>query len=439
MMMALFLLIVFSATSLRPIADDYCHGAVASDGFLNGVSTWLTTWTGAMYPVLTGVLFVGLPLAVLPLGVSSAVGFIVASLIVGFLAVSAFGFGWKKKIVANIASTLIVSISWILHLRIVQVVETRPGDMPSDSVGYQLAEILTHWQTVNIGYVFGPALAMIFLSYGFFGPFRYPWLRLITIFLSSILVGQSGYVFGGTWVIVFLVLAILFWLRGQRVHIKNFGIGILGVIFGLVSGFFFPGSAARADSIGTDLISSIPGAIRATPNGLFQWATETFSLTTLVVLALGGFFYTIVARRRSADQDQNRAKFLPPVLLFASLVFYVLNEAMEEIVYGAVWHSVPARLMTFIAIFMLGSKAMEALRLWTERRRGGGKDYIALEIAHGLIISWLLVIAAAVLSSNIEERESAWELGPAGYDFVDDREAGWVETCWQDLEETMAS
>ncbi len=432
--LVLFVVIMLAATSLRPISDDYCHGAEATAGFFGAVSSWLQGWVGAFFPVVTGVLFVGLPLAFLPFGISSFIGFALAAASVGFMAVLAFRIRWKGEVVRNLAMVAVVTTFWILHLRVLQIIGTRPGDDPRETVNHQLAEILTHWQTVNVGYVLTPAISLILLGYGLVGAFSRPLFRLFFVFFGSLLAGQSGYVLGGSLMVVFVILIVLDWTKSEKRWRGRFLVGFCGTFFGILLTLIFPGTYARSDALGVSNSANLPIALRAMPHGISQWFAELFSFGSVIVLFMGAFLFILF--RGTLDSYPKGAwfGFIPRFLLLTSAVFYIVNEAAEVFAYDAFYHFVPARVMTFVALILLGIGAMKWSIDKASVTRALPISVSALQIGAIALATWLLAISAAVLWVNIQERADLWSEGPASFDFLGDREEDYVDRCWAELE-----
>jgi len=441
LVLIIFLWILLISSNLRPIADDYCHGSVATSGFLGAISTWLLTWTGSLLPVITSVLFVGLPLAFIPIGMSSAVGYLISALSVGVMAVLAFQPGWKRHFLRNVVMVIVVTTFWLLHLRIVQVVGTRPGENPGEDpdqlLTYQLAEMLTHWQTVTVAYVLTPAIALAVIGYGLLGSFSRNWVRLARVFVGTILAGQAGYVLGVALALVFGILVFLDWALGKRQSFGIWIVGVLGAFVGLLTTFLFPGAYARVGATDSGTLERLPLAIRAMPHGISQWFEELVSLSSVVVLLMGVLLYVLFSSSLKLVPAENWTGFVPRFLLGASAIFYVVNEAAQALVYAAAWHIVPARLMTFVALIFLGVGMARFLEGVLPKRVRNPRYQVAALVPFFAVVAWILIVATAVLTASINERAEAWNEGPAPFEFISDRDTLWVERCWVELENSF--
>lgn len=434
LILTIFVWVFLVSLNLRPIADDYCHGAVATSGFLGATSTWLLTWTGAFFPAVIGVVFVGLPLAFLPIGISSAVGYLISALSVGMMVVLAFQPRWKDHFFRNVAMVIVLTTLWLLHLRIVQILGTRPGEVPDGLLTYQLAEMLTHWQTVTVGYVLTPVIAITVTGYGLLGSFSRKWVRLSIVFVGTFLAGQAGYVLGATLSVFFALLVFFDWALGMKRSWQSWIVGVLGAFVGLAATLLFPGAYARAGATESGTFDRFPTAIRAMPHGISQWFEELVSLTSVVVILSGGLFFLLFSAALKPIPAETWTGFVPRSLLAGSAVFYVVKEAAAALVYSGEWHIIPARLMTFVALIFLGIGLARFVGRAISSRLHDPRHRAATLFLFFILVSWLLVVAGAVLTSSILNRAEVWDQGPAPLQFIDDREAPWVGECWSDLE-----
>jgi hypothetical protein len=151
-----------AAGDLRPLADDYCHAAESAPGFVEAVAFWYQSSIGDVIQVSVTTLFVGLPLANLPLPVASLIPFLFTVIAVASLVlVAALGRsrGDLRSRLFGIAVVVPIGmVAWWGFWWIPAIVDPNPVNP-----AMALALAATSWQTVNVQYALVPALALIAL------------------------------------------------------------------------------------------------------------------------------------------------------------------------------------------------------------------------------------------------------------------------------------
>lgn len=420
--------ILVRARALRPIADDYCLAAWASEGgLLGGVWTVLNTWSGDALAVTSNILLVGVPLAELPWSVASALPFVIAAAIVAVATVAVLGSQGAYRVRSRVALVLVPVIIamwwayWWLPMRFPD--QVNPLGFPLDQ---EYAGSVTFWQNINTAYIIVPATWVIVLVLMWrrvdrpLAPASAFWAAL------GVLIGLSGPVS----VIGFLILlaVVTAWglnrRRMSRGRWVRSALLALGAILGVIGAFLSPGNQARASEVVDPPVSQLNGV-----GGLAEWiivgATRSWwgmliGWSSLFVLVVSGLLAVLVGRR--GIDTSRRVMGFGGVLLLVSWCLHVASAGAEAFSYVGFWHVVLPSLVMFWGLVALG---------WG----------IACAIARGPGSAWTVgVIGASVLlvggssslstmSTAIDRRGSAWASGPAAFGYIPDIDTEWVKLC----------
>lgn len=139
-------MVIGTSTHLRPAADDYCFGGITAQyGVIDGVIYWWNHWSGFAFSMMLGNLFVGLPLAVLPLSFASAIPFLFVAFGMGVLVLSITNL--KLKLITKVFFISFIAFCWWLFLWLPMSIDSVLYFGKSETNG------LTFWQTLNGTYV----------------------------------------------------------------------------------------------------------------------------------------------------------------------------------------------------------------------------------------------------------------------------------------------
>lgn len=413
---------------LRPVADDYSHGAYAIDGFWDSVLFFWSSWSGDIFMVAFLALLVGLPLVWLPFGASSAIAFLLTGIVVGGIATLALSLpnrlpGWRIMLVWSA-----VTFGWWTYLWSRELV------FPDDD-NRVLAEFLTHWQTVNVAYVLVPAINLVVffaLVEGRFSGRRFsPFLAV----LLGLLLGTSGLVWGASLGAFVLLLAFGKWiLTGMRSAVACFSY-FLGAVVGILISVNSPGANNRRRHLPElDFPSAIFDAFRAAPGGVGNWFETVFSFQTLLALGIGmltAWFSGCQLRRALSEK---RALRLVLLLAPLSLLLSTISSISQIAAYEAPWHIVSTQLLVFLSAIVFGHY-LYFLFSWLLSRASG----LDLQIWVGkvtvlLAILGLLAAGTLRMAGSIVDRRAEWEAGNAPLLSASDRNEEWVNGYWIILE-----
>lgn len=436
LMVLLFFTISAGSTMLRPIADDYCHGAIALNGAGSALTFWFFGWSTDLVGLLAGVGLVGLPLANFPFWAASSVAFISSGIAVGALGLSALLPTLRANFTRNFVASLTISVGWWLHLRVGQVLEFPAGADPGDSKVVSLAEILTHWQTINGGVV-TVSLTLILLLWSYFYASRSKRGGAWILAFAAFLFGAGSLVLALSAVAVGSLLTVCMLLLRRRDEARRLGLVSISTLTGVVVSLSAPGAAVRFDTNVSLDSGSLLLAFRSMPFGVTDWLDSMVSFPTLFAFGIGALLAGTVLRTADSTREAMNLGSISFVFILTSLVFFVAVQASEILVYNGLWHFVPAQILIFVGSVTLGVHAATWVSQWLARNKRFEAPGLVAAAVLIIGISWLAVISTGALMSSAQERLLAWESGPAeirNLNYMQDRGTDWVNACWVELE-----
>lgn len=356
----------------------------------------------------------------------------------GFLVTYLLGSKWKVGRFANSFLVALIATGWFVLFRVGQVLELRAGDDPIGNRSSALAEISTHWQTVNTGYVTASSLSMLVLAWSFLSPrLTSRRTRFIAVGVASLVVGWTSYAFAVAFAASFLLIALGIRLTEKTGFVRQLAFSSLSILTGVATTFFFPGARARTGADVRGSIDVILEAIRNAPSGLGEWALDLASAPTLFALFFGIAISSVGVLRTPLRKSSHLA-WIVGLLLLVSLFIYIVNEMTGVLIYGrALWQYMPGRLMIFVAGVICGIllvKRVDATKSFSI------ETVRALSVLRALVTVGVIVLSflgSAVLATSIDTRQVAWEQGPSevrGLPAMVDRGTPWVDECWRVLD-----
>lgn len=424
--------IAIVSTDLRPLADDYCHGARATLGYVGSVAVWFQTWIGDLFQLAITALLVGQPLAHLPFALASAVPFLAT---LGVVALAAFvaiagapvGARGDRILFATLAVPTLI-ITWLGYWWIPAAIEPSESDRP-----WLLAAGITDWQTVAVQYALVPALL---IGAGLIIEFRRPRRRWITAVLFGLLGLASG--LGG---LVFGVASLVFvpaLFLGRVIHaravstarlIETAAFAVFCVV-GITIAYFAPGSLVRNANLlpirpfGVDVT---PGELLrwVFPQGVLDWVGMLFGAGTVVAVLVGLSLALAGTRLRTVGSASSTASVGLSLVAF-SLIIAVASRAADGFSYEGFWHEVVPRSVMFLGMLALGAAA--GVRLGRHPDGAGRLAQIAV-LAAGAVVAVTVLGSLLVMQSHIEQRLAQWSVGAAPSSALD-LETEWVQDCW---------
>lgn len=426
---AVVLLVALAASKLRPAADDYCHASQGLGGYFESLGLWYLTWIGDLFQMSMMALLVGQTLDHLPLSLASAVPFLLTALavlgVVSILVFRAITASRRTKLLALFASAPVVLVAWWAFWWVPAIADNDPyGPL-------QLAaSATTHWQTVNIAYVFVPMVLIggwVLLS---LRRARRVWAKAAGLIVIGFLAGTGGLVFG----LAAVSFVILYWAgsswwekridRPRTLETAGF---VAAALIGLLVAYLAPGAQSRSAGLAAvrPLQSVSPRSIFAWifPQGVFDWIAEVWQAGSVVVV-MGSMAVALLLAILGIAVKPSRLLVAAGLLLGFSFLIAVVSRAGDGFAYPAFWHSVMPRAVIFVALVLVGIAA--GTWLLTRPSRWVG-----------LVVVLAVAIAAAVavgsifaMTLEIQARFETWQGGPASLIGIGDIEIEWVATCW---------
>lgn len=413
---------------LRPVADDYAHGALAIDGFWGATSQWWVGWSGDISLIIGQVLVVGMPLAWFPLGVASSVGFLLSGLFVGGLGVVVLGLAKNVRGWPVISVWAVITLSWWVFLWV------RELAMPN-SENRAVAEFLTHWQTVNVAYVIFPALNVAVFLFLIRGSLPRGKMSGAVVLMLGLIAGTSGLVMGAALAAFAMVVALAKWVTSGFRSTLSIFLYAVSAFGGVVIAISAPGARARSEYLpDVELQNFIFDIFRSVPRGVGNWLGFVISYETLLVMGVGVLTAWLVGVYQSPSR--NRVLWETIVLLIPlSLLVSVIAAVSQLASYQAHWHFVSTRLLVFVSALALGHGLYFVVRGFLARKKLGVTSVWVVKLSTIASVLGLLSAGAVAMASSVIDRELAWESGEAPLRGAQDREEELWRTGWEKIEE----
>ncbi len=432
------LLVAVLATRLRPLADDYCHGAYASLGYVESIAHWYTTWIGDLFQLAVTSLLVGQPLAHLPFGLASALPFLATAGVVTLSAVacvmitSVGARGDRLLVVALI--TPVLALAWWGFWWI-------PASLDMSETGspWLNAAATSDWQTVNVQYSLVPALLVaLVVLVQLRGP-RSLGLSIAAFGGIGLASGLGGLVFGFAALafVPVLLLARLVHRRSlsKRSVIESAAFAILCIV-GLAVAFLAPGARLRSGYLeGTRPLGADVTFIElfgwTLPTAIRDWIELLFGAGTVVAFVVG-VAIALASTRLGVPAKSGMLAAVGSAMLAFSLVVTVVSRAADGLTYEGFWHEILPRSIIFLAAVVLGSAGGALLGSWPAVGRARVAQMAVLTIS---ALAGVAVLGSLLsLQDHVESRATQWAVGAAPSSSLD-LETDWVQKCWDKIAE----
>lgn len=432
----LILLVLNRGRSLRPFADDYCYGAVATLGVWESWYHWVNSWAGELILYALKTLLVGMPLAT-GIPFSSLVAFTATALGIGFLSYQIFRqsiIRWPlgsqvMRISVGLAVATTSLVTWWVSLQI--------GSPGNQGISV-LTNSVTHWQDVNVGYVLAPSISLVLLiqvlakNGGGGRQFASAFLIGLSVPLLSPLVGMAALILLPT----LLFLAGLWghvWERHQR---RVYFVAVGGLSLGLVMLMLIPGTRTRLSIQGSNpieastLLAFISNEYTAGFGLIINWGL-VYILVTFFILG------TIISATEIVIGIQRL--LLVTLGLFATgLLLIPVTISSQYFNYAASWHWIPFYLVIFMAMSSLGL-LIGVVTFKLSRQH----SWILMVVSCFTLLS--VVIPASTiyiqsLTNSISARDAEWVQGATQMSMFGDVTpgSGWG-FCWSLIEGNFPS
>jgi hypothetical protein len=426
--------VAWGSRLLRPMADDYTHGAALSAGPIAAMSNWWNTWAGDMAAIFVNVMIVGWPLQVLPWSFGSSIAFLACGLMVSITLLLILRIQVLKEIKSNRFRVLfllpVFIVIWLSHWWVNIAFNS------SDPFFGSTGTAITLWQNVNATYVFIPAVNVFFwilIERLRKKHWKQLWL-IIPYVLVGIFVGMSGAVFAVS-VLIFLTLMILgslFDSRKFEAHQFTLWVTFMGaVILSSFVSYSSPGSQNRATNF-PDISLNKNTFLQLLQTGfpsLSDWWKALANPGMLMSFALFLILAALLVLRGYGSNSQNIRKIAFGLIAF-SLVQSLMNGMSEVFSYQAYWHRIQISTTLWLGVVALGfSLAPILLKIQIKT------SYLFFA---SLFLTVVSTTAILQMSAEINSRYLRWEVGPAPTTYISDIEnevdrQGWQRISWLEL------
>jgi hypothetical protein len=432
------LITIYSAHWLRPAADDYCFAWITGErGIVESVVNAWNTINGYAFSNLNASIWVGWPLAYLPMSLASLIPFMLAAIGISLVVLSFSATLFQGRFLSRLIAMVCVVFFWWIFLWAPEALNGFVFTPNTFSVGETIAFAhgLTHWQINNGQYV----MQLVLLLLGACALQHYfsdkSSLRLLLLACLGILAGMAGPTLASS-IIVFFGMNYLYALvKKQNVLIFSKS-ETLGLLMACLAGLFIsqllsPGNQIRMQLLGTSFHFS-PAELLGLLNTSYTfsvqlWFNSYFSIgSALVFLLVCG-----ISSLYFPKDEINKASYFFKIAFYFSifaLLQIFINRCAEFFAYRAYWHFISAITCIYISILFFGISA--GLRL----------AIVSTEKNWSLVINTVIIICVLMATSvnifliqSIYARQALWSGAPAPTPHVRDIEENWVKGCWYHL------
>lgn len=429
------ILVIYSTHWLRPSADDYCNAWVTSQfGVFGAVLDSWNTFSGYITSVMHAMIWVGWPLAHLPLSLASAIPFLVASFGLG-VTLLIFSVGKNELGRARFFwIPIFTAFLWWVFLWAAEALygSEKLPKMPSIRDPYLLAHGLTHWQTLNGIYVMQLLSVFVMATVFLRSQLTSPLFRILALVFFGVYCGMTGPALAVS-LIAFLILYFIYealFLKSQHI-ISKFEYAILiGFIFAglLASQYLSPGYERRLSMLGARPDISIIKIIDVSFQYAIKFVYEGYiSLGALLVIVLvAGIIFLLKPFKTNGEEDSHlEMSFI--FFVFAFIQIFV-NRASEFYAYQGYWHFVGALICIFLSLiyFAIGAG------FWLSQKFTSSR-YIPVA---GFILFVACFIGSSsnlYMANSIHQRQGLWSGGSGAIEGIADIEVEWIKGCWENV------
>lgn len=430
--------VVWGARLLRPVADDYCAGRSAGEGFVGSLSYWFHTWSGDLTARAVDYALVGWPLTRLPWPLASSVAFLAtAALVTGAtvlllrIGVLSSAHDLRRGLVQVVP---VVAVAWWAFWWLPVRATSHLPPVLADGNALNLAQSITVWQIVNSSYVVVPSLLVIALV-GLTPVWRRRWRIAVPVaFTVGVAFGMAGVVLAAT------TAAALGALLGLEVLLRRHWLPSrwatvalgCGLAAGVLISFTAPGSVLRSEALKQDPALPVltPGSLLAwsLPEGIVEWGKGVVTPGSVLAAVLMAAMALALVRSGLRVATALLLRTGCGVLAL-SVLLSLLNRMSEAAAYPAFWHQVSTRTLIFMGVCVLGFAGGAKLAL--------AASWLPTWLVAAPLLLALVGVAASVspMVDAVEERFGRWQSGPAPMGVISDIEdpQGWQAECWEDV------
>lgn len=427
---------------MRPVADDFCFAASLNNGFFPALAYWFENVQFDFFVLTSNLVFVALPIQILPINFASLASFVVTLSIFAFFLSRLFSTG-------RIRNSISVSLKnfwfWFFGLipffylqsSFLNIAINFLGDYSVPWSQY-LAKITQHtndvsnswafWGVVNSSYLIPFIFSFVYLMNFQINFHSNRWLR----FLLSILIGTAGYVIAAT---TFLSLAIISYVKMKSISgesrlsvifevrrsISQVKTELLLILSGVMFSYFSPGGISRRLSL-QDLPASEKITLGSMVGDISIILGEVFLNLGNLFAILFGVFIAISLKGDSIEVISKVTRIFHTSRIYLCVCF-LMTIVSEVFSYRAYWHTFTLR---FVFLVFLVSLVVLVVRKSTRFRPSFAKSV--------LIVPILTIFSLFGLAQQADARFQAWNSGKNFGALASlNADSGWIGDCYEAL------
>jgi hypothetical protein len=427
---------------MRPVADDFCFAASLNNGFFPAFAYWFENVQFDFFVLASNLIFVALPIQILPINLASLVTFVVTVSFFAFFLSRLFSAG---RIRDSISVSLRNFLYWFFGLipffylqsSFLNIASNFVGNHPEPWSRY-FAKITQHTNDVSNSWAFWGVVNSSYLL-----PFIFSFVYLLSFQINiqsnrrlrlflSIFIGTAGYVIAAT---TFLSLVIISCLQKESITEESRSSSIVKILrsiskvktelflilSGVIFSYFSPGGISRRLSL-----QALPVSEKIT---LGSMVGDISIILAEVFLNIGNLFAIIfgvfIAISLKGDSIEitskvTRIHHTSRIYLF---VCFFMTIASEIFSYRAYWHTFTLRFV--FLVFSISFVVLFFRRL---------SRFMPLAANSVLLAPILIVFSLFGLAQQTNARFEAWNSGKNfGALASVSADSGWVSNCFQDL------
>lgn len=424
-----FIFIVFTAPFIwgvwltqyiRPAADDYCIAKVVSEnGIFGGLRYWWNSWGGYLPTFLMENIFIGAPISLFPLEISALPSVLFTILTMIAVIITMIGKDASNKVKIHIA--LLLPIFWWVYLWL---------GIPELSLNLEFVNGITHWQTLNIGYIASINICIaLFWWLNFNSKIESVYLKTLLITIIGLFIGMSAPPVN---ISIFLATFVFIFINAYK-KLKFFPYLLLNcnILIGSLVAQYSPGQQLRISLLQSkpnfDPIQLASFAISSIIDGVYLFADSILNYRILAILII---FFFLFYKLFKTDPTNNYKIYIRNgfYLTILALIIFIVTNFSEKFAYSAYWHYVDGKLLTYYVAFFIGSGS----GIFFSKATAESKLAKILNLAILSLILILIAISLHHMSQSIFKRSNSWHIGPAPVIGVMDieKEDGDFAACW---------
>ena len=425
--------VLWSSRQLRPAADDYSFGQTAEQGPVSAIGIWWNVWSGDVSSIFANVFLVGWPLQVLPWSLGSSIAFFASGLMVStslvlILRGSIFGIA-KNSLWSIVPIIPFFLVTWWSFWWVNRILN------PDNKLFEAQTSAITFWQNVNTSYVFLYSIILLLvIKLDLISQKQnYTKWNFLIFFFSGILVGFSSAVIVASVLVFILLLPVNSWLDGKRLikgNMLSWGLFTIAMVAAASISSNSPGSQRRQTYLRKLTIDedTVPLMAKTMIPSLVDWWKALFNQGMLVSVVLALIMAVVLAWQGHEFRTKYLQRIAFHIIVF-SVILSIIVGYSQVFSYPAWWHRIGVQVMLWIGMVIFSFSSC----LWLIKLRPKPSQLTFV------IVILMIVNSMAVfrMQSEISERYSRWQVGPAPISLITDIEHvnGWQRACYSEIKD----